>query len=164
MITNPLKNHILRFANPVKTELQEFLNTIEPENINNKQYILEQGQHCRYTYFIIKGCFRSFFINKKGVDTIINFGIENWWLTDFDSFINKSISQLNIQATEESLVLKISKEKLDTILNRSLEMNKYFRIILEKVRIADQRRIQFMYNLSGEELYNTFCEYNPDSD
>lgn len=157
-----LKNHILRFVHPSKKELDDFLNIVELENIIAKQYILKEGQYCNYNNFIVKGCFRSFFTNKKGVEKTINFGIEDWWLTDFDSFMNKTQTQLNIQATEDAILLKISKSNLDTVLQNSLEINKYFRVILERVRIADQRRIQYMFNLSGEELYNTFYEYNPE--
>ncbi|WP_299257995.1 Crp/Fnr family transcriptional regulator [uncultured Aquimarina sp.] len=157
-----LKNHILKFVSPSKKEMQDFLNIIESEKISAKHYILKEGHYCNYNHFIVKGCFRSFFINKKGIEKTINFGIEDWWLTDFDSFMNRTQSQLNIQATEDAIVLKISKAKLDLILQNSLEINKYFRIILERVRIADQRRIQYMFNLSGEELYNTFYEYNPE--
>ncbi|WP_298320335.1 Crp/Fnr family transcriptional regulator [uncultured Aquimarina sp.] len=161
-MTASLKKHILRFVSPSKKEMEDFLNIIELENIPAKHYILKEGHYCNYNHFIVKGCFRSFFINKKGVEKTINFGIEDWWLTDFDSFMNQTQTQLNIQATEDATVLKISKTKLDTILQDSLEINKYFRIILERVRIADQRRIQYMFNLSGKELYNTFYEYNPE--
>ncbi|WP_299215797.1 Crp/Fnr family transcriptional regulator [uncultured Aquimarina sp.] len=157
-----LKNHILRFVSPSKKEMEDFLNIIESENIPAKHYILKEGHYCNYNHFIVKGCFRSFFINEKGVEKTINFGIEDWWLTDFDSFMNRTQTQLNIQATEDATVLKISKPNLDMVLKSSLEINKYFRIILERVRIADQRRIQYMFNLSGEELYNTFYEYNPE--
>ncbi|GAA4278192.1 Crp/Fnr family transcriptional regulator [Aquimarina mytili] len=161
-MTDQLKNHILKFVTPPDNELQSFLNLMELEDIKNRDYLLKEGHYCKYQYFILKGCFRSFFIDRKGVEKVVNFGIEDWWLTNFDSFINQTISELNIQAAEDSKVLKISKSNLDHILRDSLELNRYFRIILEKVRIADQRRIQFMYNLSGEELYTVFNEHNPD--
>ncbi len=156
-----LKNHILQFANPTEKELQSFLDLFDLKSIENKEYLIQEGQYCRHQYFILKGCFRSFFVNRKGIEKVINFGIENWWLTDFDGFINQTPSEINIQAAENSQVLKISKTQLDIILTNSLELNRYFRIILEKVRIADQRRIQFMYSLSGEELYQVFCDHNP---
>ncbi len=157
-----LKNHILKFVSPSESELKAFLNATTFKTIKNKEYLVKEGQYCNYQYFILNGCFRSFFVNKKGVEKVVNFGIEDWWLTDLDSFINQKPSELNIQAAEDSQVLKISKEKLDAILEKTLVLNQYFRIIHEKVRIADQKRIQFMYSLSGEELYHVFCQHNPD--
>ncbi|MDY8134476.1 Crp/Fnr family transcriptional regulator [Aquimarina sp. 2201CG5-10] len=157
-----LKNHILTFVAIPENELDIFLNAFEIQTISNKEYLVTEGSHCKHKYFILQGCFRCFFVNRKGVEKVVNFGIENWWITDFDSFINQTVSHLNIQATEDSVVLKISKSVLDTFLEKSLPLNQYFRIILEKVRVADQKRIQFMYDLSGEELYDVFCDYNPD--
>lgn len=160
-MADQLKNHILNFVTPPTEELNDFLNNFEFQSIDNKEFLLKEGQYCKHQYFILKGCFRCFFINRKGVEKIVNFGIENWWLTDFESFINQTPSKLSIQAAEHSQILKISKNKLGTFLKDSLELNRYFRIILEKVRVADQRRIQFMYDLSGEELYDVFREHNP---
>ncbi|WP_109299517.1 Crp/Fnr family transcriptional regulator [Aquimarina sp. AU474] len=156
-----LKNHILKFVSPPKSELQEFLNKMQLKRYNNKEYLLKEQQYCTHQYFISKGCFRFYFINQKGIEKIINFGIEDWWISNFDSFINKSPSEYNIQAVEDAVVFKINKQDLSAILANSLELNQYFRMIHERVRIADQKRIQYMYSLSGEELYTTFREYNP---
>lgn len=157
-----LQEHILKFASPSEEELAAFLESLELQEIDNKEFIVKSGQLCRYQYFIVKGCFRVFFINKKGAEKITNFGIENWWITDHDSFGNQTPSQLYIQAVERSRVLRISKSALNGALAHSLELNRYFRRIWERVRIADQKRIQFMFDLSGRELYQTFLDYNPD--
>ena len=157
-----LQEHILKFAHPSQEELASFFESLELQEIDNKDFIVKRGQLCRHQYFIVKGCFRVFFINKKGVEKITNFGIENWWITDHDSFGNQIPSQLYIQAVENSLVFRINKSALDEVLAHSLELNRYFRIIWERVRIADQKRIQFMFDLSGRELYQSFLDYNPD--
>ena len=161
-MTEELKKHILKFAKPSDKELDTFFDLLEFQEVENKDFILKEGQLSKHMYFIQKGCFRSFFINKKGVEKIVNFGLEDWWMSDYDSFINQTQTNLNIQALEDSQVLRISKTNLDSILGFSLEFNRYFRVILEKVRIADQKRIQYIFNLSGKELYDIFCEKNPE--
>lgn len=157
-----LKKHILQFATPTQDILNEFYSLLEYEQIKKKDFLLKEGQYCEYKYFVLKGCFRSFFINEKGQEKILNFGIENWWITDYESFSNSSPTNLFIQAVETYTVLKITKDNLDKILDHSLELKKYFRIIMEKVRIADQKRIYYMFNLSGKELYDLFCTYYPE--
>ena len=160
MLTS-LRDHVLKFVKPSEKELQLLLDAVETEVISNKQYLIKEGQYCLHLYFIVQGCFRSYFIHTSGAEKVINFGIEDWWITDFDSLIHNRPSELHIQAAEDSVVLKISKQKLDLLLQESIVINQYFRMIHEKVRIADQRRIKFMYSLSGEELYHSFCEHNP---
>lgn len=161
-MSKALINHILKFAKPSLKELDEFVNDFSIHKIAKKEYLLQNNQQAKFLYFIIKGCFRSFFINKKGVEKNIHFAIENWWTTDYDSFLTTTPTQLNIQALENSTVLKISKEKLHQHLDQSLELNKYFRIIQEKVRVADQRRLYFIFDFSGEEIYDHFRTHNPE--
>jgi len=162
MINKKLHNHILQFAKPPKEELEKLNQAIQLKTIKKKTFCLQKGQHCQHLYFVLKGCFRSYFINSKGTEKILNFGIENWWVSDFDSLSNTRTSDLYIQALEDSEVLALSKDSLDQLLNHSLELNRYFRILMEKVRIADQRRMHYMFNLSGKELYHLFLTHYPD--
>lgn len=157
MINEQLKKHILLFANPSKDILDELNGLLVCREIKKKDFLLQKGQYCKYHNFILKGCFRSFFIDNKGAEKILNFGVENWWITDFDSFATSHCAEIAIQAIEDSVVLSITKEDLDKLLGHSLEMNRYFRILTEKVRVADQRRMQYMFNMSGKELYDFFC-------
>lgn len=57
--------------------------------------------------------------------------------------------------------MKISQHQLDELLETSLALNQYFRKLHERVRISNQRRIEYMFNLSGKEIYESFCEKNP---
>lgn len=155
-----LAQHIRQYTNPSPEELERFLDAFTKQEVKRKELILQQGQQCKYLYFIVQGCFRSFYINGKGIEKILHFGIDNWWLTDYDSLLNDKSSELNIQALEDSKVLRISQQSLNEFLDHSLELNKYFRMIQEKVRVADQRRIHYLFNLSGEEIYDIFREKN----
>jgi CRP-like cAMP-binding protein len=156
-----LSKHINTFVQTSEESLFEFLTLFEEKVICKKDYLQKSGQSSKYLYFVLEGCFRSYFIDKKGVEKILNFAIENWWITDFDSFLNNRPSQLYIQALEASTVLRIHRDKLDNVLNETLAINKYFRIIQEKVRVSDQRRMQYIFELTGQELYDHFCQSNP---
>lgn len=156
-----LFNHIRKFSNASADDLKLIEEALSKIKIQKKEHLLTVGYRCHYKHFILSGCMRSYFINKKGVEQIVNFGIENWWMTDYDSFVNESVSQLNIQALEDCEVLRLSKTDFDRLTSQSPAIHEYFRTILEKRHIADQRRLQYMFNLSGEELYNHFNERNP---
>jgi len=162
MMKSALVQHIQQFVKVPPAALSAICEGMTLETLSKKDYLLQQDQYCQHQYFILQGCFRCFYINPKGMEQIINFAVENWWLADFDSLLNKRASRLNIQALEEAVVLKITREKLELILLDHPSLERYFRIIYEKIRIADQRRMQFMFDLSGEELYDVFYEANSD--
>ncbi|MEO9966293.1 MAG: Crp/Fnr family transcriptional regulator [Reichenbachiella sp.] len=154
--------HIRKFSTVEEADLILLESLIRRKTYQKKELVLPAGHRCHYQHFIVSGCMRSFFINNKGVEQIVNFGIENWWMTDYDSFVNERASALNIQALEECEVLSINKLGFDELIRKSSGLANYFRIILEKRHIADQRRIQYMFNLTGEEIYDTFFNLNPE--
>lgn len=156
-----IKTHIQRFVAISDEELSIFINELETQEIKSKEFLLKEGSHSMYHYFVAKGFLRSFFINEKGVEKIVNFAIEGWWISDYDSLLNKTTAHLNIQAIEDAIVLKIKHDKLEELFKKSNALNSYFRKILEIIRIADQKRIQYMFNSSGKELYENFRRLNP---
>lgn len=153
--------HINKFAKAGADDFELLDQMISIKKFSKKEHVLTSGHRCHYKHFIVSGCMRSYFINNKGVEQIVNFGVEDWWMTDYDSFVNERISDLHIQALEDCEVLSLSKTNFDELVSKSPAINNYFRLILEKRHIADQRRIQYMFNLSGEEIYDTFFNQNP---
>ena len=157
-----LKSHLLKFASPSEEDLVSLSKVLRSIKVKKKDFLLRQGQICKYKYFVVSGFFRMYFINDKGIEKTINFGVEDWWLADFNSFGNQTKTHLFIQAVEDAEVLGVSRSDLDELLTKSLELNRYFRAVGERVRIADQRRIEYISDLSGKDLYRIFQSLNPD--
>ncbi|MCV9387736.1 Crp/Fnr family transcriptional regulator [Reichenbachiella ulvae] len=156
-----LSDHIAQFSpKGFKLSTHQLEKFFSSKKLTRKQHLLTAGHPCHYLYFISKGCMRSYFINPKGTEQILNFGIENWWMTDYDNFSNQQISQLNIQALEDSELLCLSRSNFDQLIEQHPEINHYFRVILEKRHTADQRRMQYMFTLTAEEIYKHFATKN----
>src|ERR1700753_3110284 len=66
------------------------------KKLRKKQYFLQEGDVAKYAAFIVKGAARMFSVDENGKEHILKFGVENWWLTDFDSFHNLTPSKYNI--------------------------------------------------------------------
>ncbi len=57
-----LLTHITRFVTLTTAE-QELLNThLAFKHVGKKEYILTEGDICTANYFVLKGCFRMYFI------------------------------------------------------------------------------------------------------
>ncbi|MBL4669965.1 MAG: Crp/Fnr family transcriptional regulator [Flavobacteriales bacterium] len=126
-----------------------------------KKFLLKEGKTCTSRYFITKGYFRHFYIDNKANEQIIHFGIENWWITDYASLVNKTPSKMYIQAMENTEYLELSQESLEILYLKLPKIERFFRIIMEKTYIASQQRIEFMFSLSGKQLYEKFILSNP---
>jgi len=126
-----------------------------------KDFLLKEGQVCRSLYFVEKGCLRMFFLNDKSVEQITQFAMENWWISDFFSFSDNKPSPYFIQTVEKSEILSIDAINFESLLKELPQMERYFRIIMQRAVAASQLRIKFMCELSKEAFYMHFCTSFP---
>jgi len=160
---NPnLIDYIRRYIEISETEIDLFQTYLIPTEIKKNEYLLKVGKTCMARYFIIKGCLRLYYIDNKGNEQIIHFGIDNWWITDYESLINRTPSKLYIQATEDTELLELHQKPFEELCAKLPKIERLFRIIMEKTYIASQKRLEYMLSLSGEELYKKFIAANPE--
>jgi CRP-like cAMP-binding protein len=113
-------------------------------------------------YFVDKGCVMMYYINSKSASQIVQFAIEGWWITDYSSFINSSLSEYYIQTIEKSSIISIEFSQLESLLKEIPQLEKYFRIIAQRALAASQVRAKYLYEMSKEEFYVHFCTSFPE--
>jgi len=151
-----LIDHIRKFVALTDAEAEVLPGYIQVHSIKKKAYLLKEGQVCRWNYFVGKGCLRMFCINEKGTEQITQFGIENWWLSDYMSFDRQTASGFNIQAIEDAEVYAIAYEQQAALFTALPQMESYFRIVFQKAYAAWQVRLKYLYDFSKEENYLHF--------
>lgn len=156
-----LKAHILKHIEIGEEDLDQVVDFFKPLEVHKKQNLLEEGDICASNYFVEKGCLRLFFINEKGTEQTVQFAIENWWLADYASFSSQTPSHFYIQAVERSKILALDFDTQEIMLKRFPQMERYFRLIHQRVHAASQFRIMTLYNYSREELYHYFNKSHP---
>lgn len=97
-------------------EADFFTSLLEYKSVKRKEYLLKEGDVCRYETFVIKGCLRNYSIDKNGVEHIGMFAMEDWWTGDLYSFMTKKPSVYNIEALKDTEVFQLSKESQEKLL------------------------------------------------
>ena len=100
MSTNPLLAYTAQYITLNTAEAQQLLQHVDSASFKKGEFLLEAGQRCNRQYFISKGCVRTYYIDQKAEEHIMQFGIENWWAADLHSFINHTPADYHIQALE----------------------------------------------------------------
>ncbi|HLA56371.1 MAG TPA: Crp/Fnr family transcriptional regulator [Flavobacterium sp.] len=157
-----LTTHIAKFVSLDETETEILRENLVFLSVKKKENLLEAGQTCHYQYFIVKGLCRNFIINEKGNEQTTQFGIENWWLSDYLSFHNDRPSGFYIQAVENSELIAIEKKAMETLLAKVPKLERYFRLVLQKAFGASQIRIKYLFTQSAEERYRHFSTSFPE--
>src|SRR5437667_10906631 len=59
-----------------------------PKKLRRKQWLLQEGDVCKYVAFVEKGLLRSFTVDDKGHEHIDKFAFECWMLAEQLSFLS----------------------------------------------------------------------------
>jgi CRP-like cAMP-binding protein len=161
MIEN-LAAHIRRFVTLTSEEEKMVLAGFACRDVKKKDHILKEGQLCTSNHFILKGCFRMYAITETGLEQIVHFGIENWWITDYMSLDRQIPSQFSIQAIEPSTIAILHKQAQDELFDRVPKLERYFRLVLQRAYAASIMRVKFIFTESGEERFRNFNNAFPE--
>jgi len=132
-----------------------------PKKLRKKQYLLQEGDVCKYVAFVEKGLLRSYTINDKGQEHINQFAFEGWWIADQFSFLTGEPSKYNIEAMEDCELLLLSKSSEDEMLEKIPKFERYFRILLQNNLIATQKRLVSSLSQTAEERYSELIQDCP---
>jgi CRP-like cAMP-binding protein len=134
---------------------------LRSKKLKKKEFLLKEGQVCTANYFVLKGCLRMYFIREDGVEQIIQFAIENWWITDFQSLDWQQPSRFYIQAIEGAEVAILDRTHLPALCARLPQLDHYLRLIVQRAFAAAQQKLFLIHTLSGEERYHHFNDNFP---
>jgi CRP-like cAMP-binding protein len=133
-----------------------------PKKIRKKQTLLLEGDVCTYNAFIEKGVLRSYTIDDKGNEHIVQFAFEGWWITDLSSFLTGTNSTYTIEAIEDSELLLLTTSAREELMVQLPAFERYQRLLLQNAFIALQARINSALNLTAEEKYLKLTTSYPD--
>ncbi|MFY1045980.1 hypothetical protein [Chryseobacterium sp. GP-SGM7] len=69
------------------------------------------------------GCCRLYRFGEDGTDHTMRFGIENWWMTDQESYNNGTPSEYNIEALAKSSVILWKKDSWQSLISTIPALN-----------------------------------------
>ncbi|MEY5047332.1 MAG: hypothetical protein RLZZ175_691 [Bacteroidota bacterium] len=142
-------------------EEQYFISLLNHKKIKSKTFILEEGDICKHSVFVVNGCFRGFTVDKNGFEHVINFAPQNWWIGDLYSLISQKPCVLNIQAMSDTEALFLSKSDQELLYQKVPKFERFFRIIIENSLVSYQQRLIDNLSLTAEERYKKFCKTYP---
>lgn len=156
-----LREHIRKRIPLTDEELPFCTSLMVPKRIRKDTYFLQAGEHSKYLAFVTKGCLRSYTIDKKGEEHIVQFAVEEGWITDLYSFLTGKEAEYFIDALEDSDVLLIDAPSYEKLCETVPKFERYFRILLQNNYIATHRRIVASISLSAEEQYLQLLQESP---
>jgi len=143
-------------------EREKISSCLTIKNLRRNQYLLQAGDICKYITFVQKGALKQYTTDLYGNNHIFQFAIENWTISDMESFITGNPSIYHIDAMEDAQLVLIDKAAHEMLLKEEPKYQEYMRLQLTGAYLAMQKRLNSSISLSPEERYNEFLVMRPD--
>lgn len=143
-------------------EIEQISRAAISKTLQRNEFLLQEGQVCRYKTFIVKGLLRTFGIVEDGSEHILHFSPEDTWTLDAESYDHQAPALFNIAAIERSEVLLWPKAGFDRLLQDIPGLKHFSQQLISRNTHSSRRRIFTALSATPEEKYNDFTENHPD--
>ena len=152
---------VSRYISLTGDERDFFHSLLIHRSLRKKQFLLKEGQICDFEAFILKGCIRTYYLDKEGVETILLFAVEEWWVSDIISFSERVPSNLFIETVEDSELLTIDYAAKMRLFEKIPTFERMFRLLLQRSLGVLQQRFYASVSQTAEERYRQFLDKYP---
>jgi len=157
----PLIDHINKRITLTAAEANEFAGAFKLAKVKKRQFIIQPDFVPRYRSFVLQGSFRVYVVDDKGQDHTIQMSVEDWWVSDYNSYIFQKPATMFVVALEDSVILQLAFEKEQELKAANPKFETFFRIMAERTAAFFQRRIISALTLTAEQRYDDFLEKYP---
>ena len=157
-MNKPILDYVARYIKLDPEEEKHFKSILRQRKYLKRQFVLQAGDDCKYETYVVKGCLRAYFVDPNGTPHIIQFAIEDWWISDMASLSTGTPSIVNIDALEDTEVIQIEKSDLFGLFDKVPKFNWMFRQMLTKAYVAHQQRIIDNLCMPAKERYLAFIK------
>ena len=155
---SPFKNHIIKKVPLTEAELTEFMSFFTLLRIKKRQFVVQPNFVARHRNYVLHGAFRAYVVGNEGEEHTIQFAIDDWWISDYNSYIHQKPATMFVVAVEDSLVLQIEYDKEAQLKALHHKYETFFRITAEHSTASMQRRLITNLTKTAEERYDEFEE------
>jgi hypothetical protein len=89
MDTSLILSNISKHISLDERERDFFMSLLDWKKYKAKQFLLREGDVCRFLFFVNKGCLRGFTTDRNGFEHVLNFAPPDWWMADLYSLITQ---------------------------------------------------------------------------
>ncbi|WP_430907745.1 Crp/Fnr family transcriptional regulator [Maribacter sp. 2-571] len=126
-----------------------------PRKIKKNDYLLKVDQQKTFLYFICSGCI-AVIVEGEKKDVVLGFGYQGSLVTEFVSFAMGTPAKNALIAVTDCTVLQLRKDKLQMLLDKDLEVGKWYRNLLENTLAGHLKRQIELTTLTPKERYRVF--------
>jgi CRP-like cAMP-binding protein len=154
-------DHIARYVELSESEIEDFISILKITRVKKRQFIIQPGFVSEYRNYIVEGAVRVFYLDDTGKEHTVSIGVEDWFFTDFTSYLNRTPAEYYAEALEDSIIIQMKYDDVEDICERIHALSQYFRLFIEKALSYSNERVISNISKTSEERYWDYVNKYP---
>lgn len=157
-----INKNISKYVPFDENELEIFGSLLEYKKIPKKTIMLREGEKCNFEAYVIKGCVRKYYIDSNGMEVVLQFAIEDSWISDisFNEYEN-TLSHVFIETLEDCELLMFNPATKEELFMKAPRFERAFRILMQRSLDSTQNRLVHTIAKTATEKYLEFLKVYP---
>lgn len=160
-MSNELRRHIEEITPLTDEEFSYILSHFTEKKLKKHQYLVQVGDNVMHTYWVQKGLLKATYTDEKGKEHILQFAMENWWMSDYQAYFTQTQAILNVDCLEDVELLGLSYENREKICKELHKMEFFFRKKANSGFIALQKRMLSLMSDDAKKRYDLLLKQYP---
>lgn len=156
-----IKN-ISRFVKLNEEETNYFKSQLRISRVKKKQFIVQPDFVCKYKTYIFQGSMRAYIVDINGQEHTLTLAIDDWWVSDYYSYIYRTPATQFVEAMEDSIVVQIEYHAEEELLERYPVFDKFFRTFSQRALANFQQRMLNNLSMTAGQRYDDYLKKHPE--
>lgn len=156
-----LRDHIEKVLSLTDEEFAYVISHFKSKSLDKHQYIVQEGEFIDKDFWVFKGLLKAYYTDKNGKRHVLQFAMEDWWITDYYAFFNKTKANISVDCLEPSELLYITLSDRDKICRELHKMSDFFRVKASVGYVSLQGRVLSLLSSNSKERYTQLVTKYP---
>ncbi|MDN3658602.1 Crp/Fnr family transcriptional regulator [Ferruginibacter paludis] len=153
-----IKKYVAKYIQLTEEEESYFVSQLRIAKVKKKEFVVRPGYTCKFRSCVLRGSMRAYLVDSKGQSHTIAFAIEDWWISDMNSYLNQEPATLFVEALEDTTLIQFDYLSEQRLLETIPKFERFFRLISQRSFAFLQRRMLSNLSKTAEERYDEFMQ------
>ncbi len=131
------------------------------KTIPKKDYLIKTGKPVLSEFFVVKGLLKAFMEDDLGKEYIVQFAMENWWISDYPAYKIQGKGEICVQALEDCVLFELSKSNKEEMCQLLPKMYQFHGTKAFNGFVSLQKRVLSLMKSTAQEKYELLLEQYP---
>ncbi|BAV05321.1 cAMP-binding domain of CRP or a regulatory subunit of cAMP-dependent protein kinases [Filimonas lacunae] len=160
-MSSGLRKQFEEFIELTNAEFDYILSHFQVKKFKKHAIIIQPGDAVYLEYFVEKGLLKTFTIDNDGKEYILQFAMENWWVSDYQAYQTGERAIYTIQCLEDVELLCLSQQDRNKLYEEMPKFERFARLKVTSGFLHTQKRVMALLQNDTLSRYKQLLEQYP---